>query len=318
MRKQKDTLWKAALELLFEDFLLFINQNLAQSTDLAKGYEFINKELIQEFPPDNGRYENKIVDKLIKLFTKDGKQILLHLEVQEKYSEDFGQRMYAYFNRLYDKYKMSITAYAIFTEPNEIKRKRIFKIDYMGTRLTYQYNIFKIAVQDDHELINHPSPFALIVLIAKAALIKKGSKNNLEADEQLLAYKLKMVKLVLGRKLPAHKQRAIMNFLFYYIDFEFSETRVKFDSEVNLLTNKNIREMITFEEVLIEDAQMEGYFKGRKEATREVKREAKENEVYRRIVKEGLSDQQIVDFAEVSLNFVKKMRANISAKKSAN
>jgi len=308
MRKQKDTLWKAALELLFEDFLLFINQDLAQSIDLAKGYEFINKELIQEFPPDHGRYENKIVDKLIKLFTRDGKQLLLHLEVQEKYSEDFGQRMYAYFNRLYDKYKMSINAYAIFTEPNEIKRKRIFKIDCMGTRLTYQYNIFKVAVQDDDELINHPSPFALIVLIAKAALIKKGSKNNLESDERLLTYKLKMVKLILDRKLPVHKQRAIMNFLFYYLDFEFSETRAKFESEVNLLINKNIKEMITFEEVLIEDAQMEGYYKG--------KEEAKENEIYRLITKLGFSDQQIADYADIPLKFVKRVRKSIKCRKT--
>jgi len=65
-----------------------------------------------------------------------------------------------------------------------------------------------------------------------------------------------------------------------------------------------------------------GYFKGEKEgsrkARREAKREAKENEVYRRIVKEGMSDQQIVNFAEVSLNFVKKIRANINAKKFVN
>ncbi len=37
--------------------------------------------------------------------------------------------------------------------------------------------------------------------------------------------------------------------------------------------------MITFEEVLIEDAQMEGYFKGEKEGSKKAKRGAKENEI---------------------------------------
>lgn len=307
MRKQRDTLWKAALELLFEEFLKFINPELAQSIDLAKGYEFINNELIQETLPDSGKYENKIADKLIKLFTREGKQILLHLEVQEKYSEDFGERMYVYFNRLYNKYKMSITAYAIFTEPNEIERTNIYKIDYHGTQLSYRYNTFKIAVQGDDYLINHLSPFALIILIAKGVLLKKGPKGNIGYDERLLADKLKIVKLILEKRLPAHKERALMNFLFYYTAFEFSETKATFDSEVNLLINKNTKDMITFEELLIEDALIEGFSNGEKKA----REEAKENEVYRRIVKEGLSDEQIVEYAEVPLKLVRKVRKSI-------
>lgn len=60
---------------------------------------------------------------------------------------------------------------------------------------------------------------------------------------------------------------------------------------------------MTIEEVLLEDAERTGFLNGRNQA--------KENEVYRRIVKEGLTDRQIAKFAEVSLYFVKKIRAKI-------
>ncbi|WP_158797219.1 hypothetical protein [Pedobacter sp. L105] len=68
--------------------------------------------------------------------------------------------------------------------------------------------------------------------------------------------------------------------------------------------------MITFEEVLIEDAQMEGYLKGEKEA--------KENVVRRLIIKHGFSNEQIADYADVSLSFVKKVRMSIKYGKAIN
>ncbi len=306
-------MWKGILEQLFEDFLTFIHPELGDSLDLAKGYEFLNKELIQEFPSSGGKIEQKIVDKLVKLHNKAGHQILLHLEVQEKYSKDFSKRMYAYFNRLYDKYKMSIVAYAILTEANEIRRAGIFGIKYMGTKLSYQYNTFKLALQDDDYIINHANPFALVVLIAKAPLLKKGSKNRLEFDQRLLAYKLRIVKLIAERRLSPYKERAIMNFLFYYTDFEFSETKAKFDLEVNLLTNKNTRNMITFEEILMEEAEMTGFSKGERKGIKKGKLEAKENEVYRLITKLNFSNDQIADYMDISLSFVKKVRAKLKA-----
>lgn len=128
MGKQKDMLWKGVLDQMFEDFLPFLNPDLTMSLDLQRGFEFMDKELNHEFPSVNGAHEQKIVDKLIKLYTKEGKPVLLHLEVQDKYIKDFIQRMYTYFNRLYDKYKMPIIAYAIFTEPNEIKRADTFEL----------------------------------------------------------------------------------------------------------------------------------------------------------------------------------------------
>ncbi|WP_158796164.1 hypothetical protein [Pedobacter sp. L105] len=275
----------------------------------------MNKELNSVIPIENGKYEQKILDKLVKLHTKDGKQLLVHLEVQEKYNKDFSERMYSYFNRLYAKYKLPIIACAIFTEPNEIDRENTFRIDYMGTVMNYQFNTCKIASQHIDDLINHPSPFALILLIAKSVLLKKSCKNNLEFDERLLTHKIEMVKLLLERKLPVHKQNAIMDFLFYYINFEYSETTAKFELKVNILTNKNTKDMYTIADAIYEDAEITGYFKGKKKGKIEGKKEAKEDVIRSLIIKHGFSDQQIMDYTDISISFIKKTRTILKAEK---
>ncbi|CAM3920288.1 hypothetical protein SAMN06265348_111168 [Pedobacter westerhofensis] len=158
MRKQNDTLWKGILEPFFREFLFLIDPALAASVDPAREIIFLDKELNQEIPSVEGIYEQKIVDKLIKLYMLDGTEewILLHLEVQEKYRKDFSKRMFDYFNKLYDKYKKPITAYAIFTEASDIKRNNVFKMDCRGTSLQYIFNTYKIALQDEDMLRKNP------------------------------------------------------------------------------------------------------------------------------------------------------------------
>lgn len=61
---------------------------------------------------------------------------------------------------------------------------------------------------------------------------------------------------------------------------------------------------MTIEEVLLEDAELTGFLRGQSET--------QENVVYRCIVKAGLADDQIVELAGVSLDFVKMVRINLN------
>ncbi len=40
--------------------------------NLGKGFEYLDKELDQLFPPDHDRHEPRYVDKLVKVFTSKG------------------------------------------------------------------------------------------------------------------------------------------------------------------------------------------------------------------------------------------------------
>jgi len=70
--KHNDLLWKAALEDLFDDFLRFFYPEAGQLFDLEKAFEYLDKELDQLFPPEHDKYAPRYVDKLVKVFTKQG------------------------------------------------------------------------------------------------------------------------------------------------------------------------------------------------------------------------------------------------------
>ncbi|CAM3999100.1 hypothetical protein SAMN06265348_10174 [Pedobacter westerhofensis] len=301
--KQNDTLWKGILEPFFYDFLSLVDPKLAATIDNIREITFMDKELVQQRPAAGNKYEQKIVDKLVKLYTITGNEeyIILHLEVQDQYRKNFNERMYGYFNRLYDKYKTPITALAIFTEPNNIERDNVFKINCNGTSLQYTFNTYKIALQDNNALMQHSNPFALVVLIAKQTALKKKYKDKQLRDEVLLAEKLKIARLIMDKQLPEAQKESLMNFLFYYVNFEFKNNQFIFEQRINQLTS-NITTNMTIQEILIGQAKLQGKRLGKKE-----EREG----MIAKMISNNATDEQILNLTEVTPALVSRVRKRI-------
>jgi predicted transposase/invertase (TIGR01784 family) len=306
MRRKDDILWKGILEDVFDDFLRFLNPDADQVFDFDKGFEFLDKELEQVFPPEDDAYSPKIIDKLVKVFTKSGKEewILAHVEVQGQYQKNFGSRMFTYFYRILDKYQKPIVAYAIFTEESTKDRADHFAIDFMGTSLRYTFNTYKIAIQNERELLASNNPFALVVLTAKAALAGKKIKDSLERDELLLGLKLKLVKVLLTRQISKEKIRTLMNFLKYYVRFENRDINTKFEQEVEILTERSTT--MGIEELLLDRAKQEGIRKGKLEGKLEGKYEQTVAMAIE-LKKEGLSLEFIAKITQLSIEELEKL-----------
>ncbi|MDR0799399.1 MAG: hypothetical protein LBN18_06550, partial [Dysgonamonadaceae bacterium] len=143
-RHQNDYLWKGILEDVFDDFLRFMHPEADEIFDFKRGITFLDKELAQLFPiEEEDEYAIKIVDKLAKVYTKEGDEqwVLIHCEVQAKYSADFPLRMFTYFYRIWDKYKKPISAYAILTENNRKIRPNQFVMKFLNTEQVYRYKV---------------------------------------------------------------------------------------------------------------------------------------------------------------------------------
>jgi hypothetical protein len=97
MRRKDDILWKGILEDVFDDFLRFFDPEAEQFYNFNKKFQFLDKELAQVFPPENDEYSPKVVDKLVKVFTRDGNEewVLVHVEVQGQYQQDFARHLLA-------------------------------------------------------------------------------------------------------------------------------------------------------------------------------------------------------------------------------
>jgi predicted transposase/invertase (TIGR01784 family) len=306
MRRKDDMLWKGILEDVFDDFIRFLNPDAETILDLDRGFEFLDKELQQVFPPENDEFSSKVIDKLVKVFTKSGdeKWILVHVEVQGQYRRDFASRMFRYFYRLIDKYERPITAYAIFTEAGDNLRPNSFELDFMGTSLKYIFNTYQIASQSDEELLANDNPFALVVLTAKAALSGKGIKNSRQRDELLLGLKLKLAKQLLNRSITKEKIRVLMNFLKYYIRFENTDINTKFEQEVENLTGAGTT--MGIEELLLDRAAKQGLEKGIKKGIKKGEKE-KALAIARALKKEGLTVVFIAKTTGLSVEEIEKI-----------
>ena len=133
--KRDDSLWKAILEDVFDDFLRFFFENADELFDFERPFEFLDKELEQLFPTNPDDFSPKYVDKLVKVFTKEGSEqwILVHIEVQGSSDATFEHRMFQYFYRIYDKYQRPVTAFAILTDRNKGFKPSHFQQTYLGT-----------------------------------------------------------------------------------------------------------------------------------------------------------------------------------------
>lgn len=190
MAKKDDLLWKGILEEIFDDFLRFMHPNSDEVYDLKKGIEFLDKELEQLFPPEGDEFAPKVVDKLAKVNTREGDEewILIHVEVQGRYQKDFPKRMFTCYCRIFDKYNRHISAYAIFTDGSKMKRPDVYKTSYLGTSISYRFNTYQLALQNEDELLKSNNPFAVAILVGKAALAVNKEKDRERRDLELMEF----------------------------------------------------------------------------------------------------------------------------------
>ena len=306
MKHNDDILWKAALEDLFDDFLHFFYPDADQMFDFEKGFQYLDKELDQLFPPEDGNYAPRYVDKLVKVFTKSGAEewVLIHVEVQGYTDHDFAKRMFQYYYRILDQYQKPITAFAIFADTGKNFQPQFYEREFLGTKVYYSYNTFKIIDQDDTELETSNNPFAMAVLSAKLAL-----SGNSISDQKLFDLAYDLAKRLLGKKMPKDKIRKVMNFLRYYLRFENPKMFAKFEQEIAILTERSIT--MGIEEFLLDRAEKQGIKKGIEKGIEKGREEEQVKVVTNLIVQLGLPDEQIAGIAEVPVSFVKAVRAGL-------
>lgn len=104
---------------------------------------------------------------------------------------------------------------------------------------------------------------------------------------------------------PSDKIRTLMNFLKYYVHFDNEENNRIFDRQLQQIIGRS--EAMGIEELMLDRATKQGIQKGEQKKSRDV--------VENLLSKLGLSDEQAAEVAEVSIEFVQKIRAQLNKKK---
>jgi len=161
-----DSPWKEMIENYFEDFMEFFYPNVYDAIDWIQGYEFLNQEL-QKVVREAATKKGRLVDKLVKVWRKDGKETLLyiHIEVQGQRETDFPKRIFTYHYRLYDRYGPQIISLVILGDGDKNWRPRSYGYSDLGCRLFFKFPIVKLLDYQDKwkQLEKSNNPFSIVV-----------------------------------------------------------------------------------------------------------------------------------------------------------
>lgn len=205
-----DTQWKILITLFFEEFVAFYLPKLYPEIDFNIPPEFLEQEL-HKLMTSFIKKDRRATDKLVKVHLKNGeiKYVLVHIEVQGKAEPGFGERMFIYYYRLFDKLTKDIVSIAIYTG-NDANPPTKYEKKLFGTELSFTFNTYRVRGQNEHELLKSNNPFALVTLACLYAL-----KSN-KKEEQRLKFKFKLIRLMLEKQYPKY-ERAKIEALFVFI-----------------------------------------------------------------------------------------------------
>ncbi len=304
--KRDDALWKGLIEDLADDFLKFFYPNAEKILDLNRKITFLDKELEQLFPNTQDEFNPKYVDKLLKVYTKKGKEewILVHVEVQGSTDKQFERRMLTYYYRILDKYDRDIASLAILTDKRKNFRPNKYEREFLDTSLQFKFKTYKVLDANTEELEASDNPFAMVILVVQTAL-KKGTIS----EESMYDLKIELVKKLLRKNFSKPKIDALLRFLKLYVRFENKELISKFDTELDIITNRpntmGLKEFVLDRERRM--ARKEGKLEGREEVIEE------KNFIFTKnlIMQTDFSDEKIALLANVEIEYVKKMRKSL-------
>ncbi len=203
-----DSVWKTIIVEFYADFMQFFLPDLFEQLDTSVPPEFLDQELLAIQKELN--IPKQITDKLIKVRLKNGSEqwLLIHIEIQTKFEIHFSTRMYLYEAFIFAKHRLPITALAIFTRANTPKMYNIYETECFGTSLTYRYNAYRIAKQDEVALTNSDNIFSIFVL-AHLYVIQTTPKKY----EQRLTFKEKLFELAEQNKFEDDKIERMLIFV---------------------------------------------------------------------------------------------------------
>ena len=138
--------------------------NVAREIEWEKGYEFLDKELQKVVREATS--QERSVDKLVKVWRKPAREesedsaskkkgqkskkkskeawVFIHIDVQSQYETNFGQRLYIYNYRLFDRYFQPIATLVVLGDEKSWWHPKEYSHELWGCRLKLEFPTVKL------------------------------------------------------------------------------------------------------------------------------------------------------------------------------
>jgi hypothetical protein len=297
-----DRLFKELLTTFFVEFLELFFPDLEAGLD-PNSIEFLDKEVFTDVTEG----ERREVDLAVKARFRDRSSFLLiHVETQAQPQAEFAQRMFMYFARLHEKYRLPVYPVALFTydQPRRAEPDA-YRVEFpdLGV-LAFCFRVVQLNRLDWHGFVERTNPIA-------AALMAKMRMQPTDRPWVKLACLDLLGKLQLD---PARRE-LISGFVDTYLRLTMEEQRIFEDAlkKIEPLRQERIMKIVTsWMEKGIEQGMERGVEQGVKQGKQEEARALVVRMLGKRLGTldpqlvarmEPLSVEQLEELAEALLDF---------------
>jgi hypothetical protein len=250
-----DRLFKELLSTFFVEFLqLFLPEVLAYLEPAS--ITFLDKEVFTDVTAGE-RYET---DLLVQAqFQGRPSCFLIHVENQATAQANFGQRMFRYFARLYEKYGYPVYPVVVFSYAQpKTPAPKAFTLEFPDlTVLTFNYRVIQLNQLHWRDFLQQPNPVA-------AALMAKMQIDPVDRPR----VKAECLRLLVTLKLDPARMQLISGFVDTYLTLTVDE-EATFNQEISKIgtaEQEQVMEIVTswMEKGLVQGLE-QGLQKGRRE-----------------------------------------------------
>jgi len=250
----------------FPAFMRFFYPDIAAAIDWSRGFEPLETEL-QKIAV-KAALGRRLADKLIKVWLLDGRAVwvLIHIEVQGRREKGFGQRMFVYFYRIFERFARRIISLAVLSDEHRNWRPDEFRSELFGTGVRLKFRTVKLLdyAADWDALIADPNPFAVVVM----AHLKAMETRN--APGRRYRWKLELIKGLYERGYDTEDVRQLMRFIDWVMQLP-EELEQKLETDLEKYEEDRKMEYISsFERRAMERGEQKGLQQGLQQAAASV------------------------------------------------
>jgi len=297
-RRSEDELWKELISGSFHDMLRSVLPEMARVADTRKPGRFLETELrrLARFTrryssshPDSRKFVDILAE--VPLLSGENAWILLHVEIQGRGGkENFPLRMYRYRCLLEGRYNRPVAGLGILVQPIPgDQTEGIYFWEGYGSRVLYEYPVFKIYEGDEERLQKSDNPFDLAHYAGMQAWKQRGS------DTRKLDY-MKLLLAELDRRGWSHEAKMA---LLWFIE---GVMHIEDDSAWNEWENELEKRKETGE-MYVSLMERKGIKKGVEQGIQQGK-----IEMIREMLDAGESEDRILRYARITPEQLERIR----------
>jgi predicted transposase/invertase (TIGR01784 family) len=295
-----DRLFKELLETFFEEFITIFFPELHRVINFS-GLRFLQQELFTDVTIGDKHRVDLLAE--VGLHGEEG-LILIHIESQAQYQEDFAKRMFIYFSRLYQKFNRKILPIAIFSYNTPHEEPDSFQIGFpFFDVMRFNFYTLELKKRNWRDYLQNDNP------AAAALMSKMGYQRN-----EKVQVKKEFLRMLVRLQLDPARKKLLTGFFEAYLKLNKREEE-QLKIELNQLPAEEVDKIMEITTSWHEKGRMEGEAAGviKGEAAGIIKGEAAgiikgKLETARKMLAKSLPNDLIMELTGLTLDEIAKLK----------